>query len=228
MQKQTILVSGATGNLGSAVVEGFLSKGNKVIGLSHRIKEDPKEHPEYHEFAADLMKEDEAAKAVAISVNRYANIDTAVLTAGGFAGGSIESTTAPDLERYFMLNFETAYNLAKPLLRHMKENGKGKIFFIGSGTGMDTSKGKNAVAYSLSKSLLFQFAKIINADMDKTGVQAHVIVPSTIDTPQNRESMPNADFSKWEKPADIAKIIHKYANTENDINKTVIIIKEEL
>lgn len=227
MENKTVIVTGAHGNLGSAVVQEFLKQGQKVVGFA-RGNHEESENPFYQTLETDLLKEDESAKSVAIAINRVGEIDTAVLTAGGFTLGTIASTTAPDLEKLFMLNFETAYNVAKPTLKHMSENGKGKIFFIGSGVGMDTRKGNGTVAYSLSKSLLFQLANIINADIDKTGVQAHVIVPGTIDTPQNRESMPNADFSQWEKPEDIARIIYDYSQKTNNIDETILLIKEIL
>lgn len=77
--------------------------------------------------------------------------------------------------------------------------------------GIDTNKAKGMTAYGLGKSLLVGLANIINAEYEGTAIKAHVIVPSTIDTPQNRAAMPNADFSKWEKPSEIAAIIGKYA-----------------
>lgn len=228
MANKTVMISGANGNLGSAVSTHFLNQGDKVLGLVHRSKEG-EEYPEnYFESRVNLLDEKEAQHTVAVSINRHTNIDYAVLTAGGFAAGGIASTTTADLENYFRLNFETAYNLVKPLFLHMKENKKGKIFLIGSGTGMNTSKGKSTVAYSLSKSLLFQLANILNVEMEETGVQAHVVVPGTIDTPQNRTSMPDADFSKWQKPEAIAEIIANYAEKENDLEKTVLVIAEEL
>src|SRR5699024_9968038 len=113
------------------------------------------------------------------------------------------------------------------LLPHFKENDGGKIFFTGSQQGLHTSQGKGVVAYSLSKSQLFQLAKIINAAYKDTNITAHVIVPSTIDTPQNREAVPNADFSKWEKPEDIAAIIGKHTAPSRS-EKSVIVVQEEL
>jgi NAD(P)-dependent dehydrogenase (short-subunit alcohol dehydrogenase family) len=123
------------------------------------------------------------------------------------------------LEQQYRLNFLTAWHLTAPILDVMKQQGGGKLFFVGSSQGLDTHKGKNVVAYSLSKSLLFQLANIINADSMHSHVEAFVIVPSTIDTPQNRRDMPDADFNKWEKPATIAAIVGKYLEQKETSKK---------
>src|SRR5699024_7782612 len=130
-------------------------------------------------------------------ISTYKKIDAAVLTAGGFRVGGLSHTKAEDLIFQYKLNFLTAYNITHPLLSHFEENKSGKVFFIGSEPGKDTSTGKGVVAYSLAKSQLFQLANIINSTYKKDDITAHVIVPSTIDTPQNRKAIPNADFSKW-------------------------------
>ena len=227
MENKVVLVSGAGGNLGQAVVREFLAQSQKVAGLV-RKKEQAVENPGYLIVEANLLNENESAEAVSAAILEFGKIDTAVLTAGGFAMGTIASTTVSELEKYYKLNFETAYNLAKPLLQHMKENGKGKIFFIGSGVGLDTSKGSKSVAYTLSKSLLFQLVNIINAEMGETGIQAHVVIPGTIDTPQNRAAMPKADFSKWTEPKEIARVICRFSQAENSIENTVIVVEDEL
>jgi NAD(P)-dependent dehydrogenase (short-subunit alcohol dehydrogenase family) len=77
--------------------------------------------------------------------------------------------------------------------------------------------GKSMVAYSLSKSLVFRLAEIMNEEARGTDVVVSVVVPGTIDTPQNRESMPSADFNKWVTPAAIADVIFYYCSTEGRV-----------
>lgn len=223
---KTIIVSGASGNLGNAVAQHFIEQGDRVIGLVHHKKEG-KLIENYHEIEIDLMNDAQTAEKIKALISTYKKIDAAVLTAGGFKVGNLSHTKAEDLMFQYKLNFLTAYNVAQPLLSHFEENQSGKIFFIGSEPGKDTSTGKGVVAYSLAKSQLFQLTKIINSTYKKEAITAHVIVPSTIDTPQNRKAVPNADFSKWEKPEDIAGIIVDYTNG-NKKSKSVIVIKEEL
>lgn len=229
MPQKTILISGAGGNLGAACVRYFLDRNYAVAGVVHNSQAEPPNTTNYKEFTADLLDEQAAKAALSDAASHFGNINTAVLTAGGFNAGNIEKTSLKDIEKMWRLNFVTAYNLARPLLARMKKQGHGKIIFIGSLPGMNTRKGKGVAAYALSKSLLFQLANIINAETTGTEVQALVIVPGTIDTPQNRAAVPDADFSTWEKPEEIAAVIAKYnALKSTEISSTEIIIREEL
>jgi NAD(P)-dependent dehydrogenase (short-subunit alcohol dehydrogenase family) len=105
----------------------------------------------------------------------------------------------------------------------MMKQGNGRIFLIGSRQGLNILKGKSAVAYSFSKSLLFRLAELLNAEAKGKNVVASVIVPSIIDTPSNRESMPDANFSDWVAPSAIADVIYFYSSNEgNPIREPVI------
>ncbi len=227
MSQMNIIVSGASGNLGSAIIEFFLSRGDKVIGLDHRHHDSPLSDPNYTQLVVNLMDEASSADCVAQCIDTLGRIDAVIMTAGGFAMGHIGNTTTDLLEQQYRLNFLTAWHLTAPIFDIMKRQGGGKLFFVGSSQGLDTRKGKNVVAYSLSKSLLFQLANIINADSMISHVEAFVIVPSTIDTAQNRRDMPDADFSKWEKPATIASIVGKYLD-QKESDKRWIVIQDEL
>jgi NAD(P)-dependent dehydrogenase (short-subunit alcohol dehydrogenase family) len=121
--------------------------------------------------------------------------------------GKIEATSGDDLKKQLALNFDTAYNVARPVYRHMVANNYGRIVLIGSRPALQPADGKNMIAYAMSKSLLFRLAEYINAESKGKNVTATVIVPSTIDTPPNRKSMPDADPSKWVKPGDLAEIM---------------------
>jgi len=223
MAQQTALISGITGNLGKAVADYFHKKSWQITGTSHKETT----HNCFDVVPVDLTDEAAAGQYVDHAIQKFGTIDTAVLTVGGFAMGDLNNTDIKAIEKFLKLNFETAYNLARPLVQHMASNQKGKIFFIGSGQGLNTKTGKDVVAYSLSKSLLFQLTNMINAEEKNTGVQAFVVVPSIIDTIQNREAMPNADFSQWQKPEDIARIIGRYTDNPSP-EKNVLIIKDEL
>ena len=226
MSTQNILVSGANGNLGKAVVHYFLEKGNNVIGLVHHKKEKI-QNKNYEEFEVDLTDESKVQNCLKNILDKYQQVHVSVLATGGFAMGNLEKTGIKELRFQYKLNFETAYNVARPPFLDMKKQQFGKIFFIGSEPGMDTTKAKGVVAYALAKSQLFQLANIINADTKKTRIQAHVVVPATIDTPQNRKSVPDADFGEWQKPADIAKIIGNYLEKPSK-DKEINILREEL
>jgi len=214
---RTAIVTGASGNLGQAVVQKFLSEGYAVEGTGSLLMD----APHFHSVTVDLVNEEAAAEWVQAVINKHKTIDVAVLTVGGFAMADIAGTTTAMIGQQYRLNFETAYNVARPVFVQMIKQGTGTIFLIGSKAGMEAANSKGMIAYGLSKSLLFRLAELMNAEAAGTAVKTMVIVPSTIDTPQNRAAMPAADFSKWQTPEAIADVI--FSNTKHkDSNSPVI------
>lgn len=207
---KTAIISGAGGALGSEIVQKFLNAGYGVDAFYHSQPK-PVDHPSFKGSAVDLLDEKAVDDAVGDVTNRRGAIDVLVCAAGGFRAGNIENTSAEQLQRQYQLNFLTAYNLVRPVYDQMKKRGSGRIFLIGSRQGDDSSQSSNAVAYGLSKSLLFHLAGVLNTDSKGT-IVVTVIVPSIIDTASNRESMPDADFSKWVSPDEIADIILFYSS----------------
>lgn len=227
MSTKNIIVSGAAGNLGKAVVSQFLQQGWKVVGLVHHRSATQEMHPkDYQEWEVDLLNATATTQTVQAIISQLGTIDAAVLTAGGFAMGTIATTSLQDIQQQLQINFETAYNVAKPVFAQMQLQQSGTLFFIGSLAGMNTQNGNGVTAYSLSKSLLFQLANIIHAEAAGTDIKAHVVVPSIIDTPQNRAAMPDADFSHWETPQQIASVISRYANGNSTDMNSVIVIRD--
>lgn len=207
---KTAIISGANGALGSILVKKFLQNGFFVNGLFHarpQLADDER----YRGCQVNLLSEEDTAKAVTEILQRHSAIDALVCTAGGFQMGTIETTRTADLQKQYQINFLTTYHLVQPVYLQMKRQGFGKIFLVGSRQGWDTQKSVNTVAYGLSKSLLFNLAKILNED-SKGRVVTTVVVPSTIDTKANRDAMPGADYSKWVSPSDIADIILFYCS----------------
>ncbi len=222
--KKVVLVTGASGNLGKAVVEKFLTKNCLVYGTQHQsIIDEEKLNENFIPIELDLLNENNAHHLVHQIIESNGNIDAAVLTAGGFTMNDIAKTSTKDLYQQYQLNFETAYNIARPVFVQMLKQNYGRIFLIGSQAGLDVSKGKGVTAYALSKSLLFRLAELMNAEAKGKNVSVIVIVPGTIYTPQNRKDMPDADFSKWVKPTEIADVINFYTTPEADIIKESVV-----
>ncbi len=213
---RTAIVTGASGNMGQAVVKKFIDEGYKVIGtvLSDDFAKLNFPANRFEKVVVDLMNEEYAQKFAAATIAKYGAIDTAVLTVGGFAKGDIADTKTAAISKQVQLNFETAYNIARPVFSQMMKQGNGRIFLIGSKPGLDAAAGKGMVAYSLAKSLIFRLAELMNNEAKGTNVVISVVVPGTIDTPQNRESMPQADFSSWVKAEAIADVIYFYCGDE--------------
>lgn len=203
--KKTVLISGASGNLGFAVTRQLLESGYHIIALD---KAEPHEdflgHQRFLPIQVDLM--DESA-VYAFVEGLQTELDAAILTVGGYAPGNFRDTPGETLHRMFRLNFETAYYLVRPLVDRFINKGKGQFVLIGARPALDPESGEKMVPYVLSKSLVFTLSDLINAAGKGTAVHSTVIVPSTLDTPENRQSMPNADFSSWVPTKHVAKTI---------------------
>jgi len=209
----TIIITGAAGNAGRAVVKQFLQKNYTVIAVTdpaHNDSFEENENLQHHQVNVS----DEAASQQFIDSLGNQSIDVAVLTVGGFAMGTIATTPAAAIAQQYKLNFETAYNIARPVFTRMLEQKKGRIFLIGSRPGLNAAYGKEMTAYSLAKSLIFRLAELMNEEAKGTEVVTAVIVPSTIDTAQNRKAMPDADFSKWVRPEEIASVIYFHCSDD--------------
>jgi len=223
MQKQ-IIISGATGNLGGEVVKKLIRLGYGLhINLRDRGIAKDFEQESISTYPADLSDADQAAKFVEDAIRKADRIDAGIFLAGGFAPGKLDQTKPEDIEKMIMMNFFTAFNLVKPLKEHFQANGGGQFLFIGARPALVASQGAASFAYTLSKSLLFQMADMINAEGKSSNITASVVVPSIIDTPTNREAMPDADFSKWISTGDMAEgISFVLSETGSKLKDTVL------
>jgi len=215
---KNIVVTGAGGNLGKVLVKQLAASGFQVIAfVSHRHTQVPTPENDLIEYyPVDALDTREVKQLMADMIKKHKSIDALVHLIGGYQAGKLEETALSDFQKMVALNFETAINFVQPVLMQMKNQEKGGVVvLIGSRPGHDVTKGLSSVAYGFSKSLLFRLAEMINAEKEMTQVKAKVIVPGTIDTPQNRAAMPNADFNKWNKPEEIANQIVQLCSEDN-------------
>jgi len=206
---KTVIITGASGNLGTVVTQYLLGKGYRVLATadSESTRAAMRSHDNLEVSTLNLADEKASGAFVQQAISTHGKIDAALLLAGGFAPGNIASATGADLQKQFSLNFETAYFIARPLFEHMLEQQNGRIVFIGARPALVAAQGKNTVAYGLSKSLLFKLAEYMNAEAKGKNVTVSVVVPSTIDTVPNRKSMPDANPADWVKPEQLAEIL---------------------
>ena len=204
-----IIITGANGNLGTAVTKFFLEKGYTLIATveNEDAKKAMPQHDNLQVEAVNLEHETEAASFVQNAIDTHGTVDAALMLVGGFTAGNIANTKTGDIKKQIALNFETAYNIMHPLYQHMLQNGYGRLVFIGARPALQAVDGKNLIAYALSKSLLFKLAEFINKDAKGKNITATVVVPSTIDTPVNRKNMPDANPNDWVKAEDLAEIL---------------------
>lgn len=206
---KTVIITGANGNLGTAVTRFFLSKHYRVIATvaSETMKTDIEPAPALEVQVVDLTDEKATGNFVAAVLTRYPALDAALLLVGGFAMGAVTDTSSDQIDQQITLNFKTAYHVARPLFQHMLAKGQGRLVFIGARPALEPASGKDLVAYGLSKSLLFKLAEYMNEEAKGKNVTASVVAPSTLDTPLNRRSMPEADPDRWVRPEALASIL---------------------
>jgi NAD(P)-dependent dehydrogenase (short-subunit alcohol dehydrogenase family) len=139
-------------------------------------------------------------------------IDALVHLAGGFAGGRVEETTDETWRHMMDLNLTAAFLMSRAVLPHMRTRGSGRIICVGSRAAENPFPG--AAAYIASKAGLSALVRALALELSGTGVTVNALLPTTIDTPANRKSMPDADRSLWIAPTDLARTILFLASDE--------------
>jgi NAD(P)-dependent dehydrogenase (short-subunit alcohol dehydrogenase family) len=206
---KTVIITGGNGNLGLAVTQKFLDTGYNVVAtvINEAAKKDLPIHTNIQAEVVNLANEAETASFIASIIDKYKKVDAALMLVGGFASGNITTTNGAELGKQFSLNFDTAYFATRPLFQHMLRNGSGRLVYIGARPALEAKSGKDLLAYALSKSLLFKLADFLNEEAMGKNVTATVVVPSTLDTPGNRQNIPEANPADWVRPEQIADIL---------------------
>lgn len=197
---RTVLISGAAGGLGRAVVDTFANEGWRVVGVDQARGED---REGVQHVQAGLLDEEGAQQAVEAA---GADLHALVNLVGGFAqGGRIHETPVEDFERQLALNLRPTYLLTAAALPKLMSS-KGTVVCVGTRAALQPFAG--AAGYAVSKAAVLAFVKALDAEYRDDGVRANAILPSVIDTPANRDAMPKADHAAWVQPAEIARVIH--------------------
>jgi NAD(P)-dependent dehydrogenase (short-subunit alcohol dehydrogenase family) len=208
-----VMITGATGNLGKATTQAFSSHGTRLALIAldasriyetfpEMMENEPKPLP----LSVDLTSEEQVDTAVHKIIDAFGRIDILVNITGGYKGGTaIHETSGEDLNFLMNLNLRTTFNTSKAVVKHMLDQGSGTIINIAARAGL--SGAARMGAYSASKSAVIRLTESMAAELKHKGIRVNAILPGTIDTPQNREDMPDADFSRWVEPAAIADVI---------------------
>ena len=198
-----VLVAGGTGALGAAVVRELVSADYTVAatwivpGERERLESLPVELVE-----ADLF--DPAAAGSAVSA--VDDLEGVVDLVGGFASGPRVHETDPDeFARLIRLNLTPAFMLARAAMPRMMERGGGAFVGVSARPALRPFAG--AAGYITGKAAVLAFIQALDAEYRDDGIRCNAILPSVIDTPANRESQPDADWSKWVPPEEIAKVV---------------------
>lgn len=201
------VVTGARGNVGKALVGRLLAGNGNVSGIDYGPGQNPvREQDRYSYYEADLIDNEDNARVVSSVLKRMVTVQAWINVVGGFAmGPPVGESTEKDWESMINLNFHTALKCCHHILPHMKSNGFGRIINFGSVAGENGMA--NAGPYVVGKAAVMAVSKTIALEGSEHDITCNAIVPTIIDTPQNREAMPDADFSQWTQPECIADTI---------------------
>jgi NAD(P)-dependent dehydrogenase (short-subunit alcohol dehydrogenase family) len=205
----TVFITGAAGNLGRAVARAFEARGSNLVLLDHRrdtlVAAFTRENDRRLFTVANLLEQREVDAAVAAAVNRFKRIDVLCNIAGGFRMGSpVHETSDQDWNVLFDLNARSLLNVVRAVVPHMLAQGGGKIVNVGA---FAAQKGAAQMgAYVASKSVVIRLTESMAAELREKNINVNCVLPTIIDTPENRAAMPNADPSRWVAPDDLANV----------------------
>ncbi len=207
---RTVIVTGAAGNLGRAVAEAFAARGAKLVLID--LRRDSLERAfgaeDAHRMFApiDLLDQTQVDAAVARAVERFGRIDALCNIAGGFRmGPAVHETPSTDWDFLFDLNARTVLHMARTVVPRMLASGAGRIVNVGA-FGAQRGAARMA-AYTASKSVVIRLTESMAAELREKNINVNCVLPATIDTPENRAAMPDADPSRWVAPGDLASVI---------------------
>lgn len=196
---KTIIITGANGVLGRAVVNSAMGQGASIIAVD-RIFEG--ERNGVRQLVVDLTD----ANAVAGAIAEFDAIDGLFNIAGGFAmGPAVHETKMSEWDAMFAMNVVTARNMCAAVVPKMLAAGRGAIVNVGA---MSAREGQgNMGAYCVAKSAVMRLTESLSKELRQRGINVNGVLPSIIDTPTNRADMPDADHAKWVAPNDLAEVI---------------------
>ena len=195
---QVVVVTGAAGALGGAVMAAFTAEGASVAGLDIVDQKDI--------IACDLFERASCDAAISEILAAHKRIDVLANVAGGFAmGQSVHETDASTWELMHKLNTGSVVNMASAVVPQMLQQGQGKIINVAARAGL---KGSAAMgAYIASKSAVIRLTETMADELKEQNINVNCVLPSLIDTPTNRQAMPDEDFSRWVAPSSIAGVM---------------------
>jgi len=210
---KVIIVTGAVGNLGQAVTRRLSALGGCLVLVDRSGDRLQKAYadlmaPERHWFASGVDMTDTAAVAAVVkdARERFGRIDVLVNTVGGFRGGKpVHETDATEFDYMFDINVRTLLNACRAVVPYMVAAKAGRIVNVTSRAAFAGSA--KYAAYSAAKTVVLRLTESMAAELKAFGINVNCIVPGTIDTPQNRAAMPDADFATWVSPDDLAGVI---------------------
>lgn len=204
MNGKVIVVTGAMGALGRIVVQAALDRGARVGALDFAATAPAASSNLLQLGHVDLGDAAQAAKAIDSVATRFGGLDALVNIAGGFVYETVADGDVQSWQRMFQLNTMTAVNACHAAIPHLLRSPASRIVNVGAMGALQAGAGMGP--YAASKSAVHRLTETLAAEF-KGKFTVNAVLPSTIDTPANRASMPQADFAKWVTPQELANVI---------------------
>lgn len=217
---ERVVISGARGALGGTLVDGFRSADCTVVGFDIDLDRegdvlfaDP-DREEVYWSRVDMSDPESVGRGVAAVEAELGSIDAVINCAGGFRWSRIENLTDEDLDFLMEANLRSALLLTREVLPGMREHGYGRIVLMSTRSTLNPGVGEGP--YAATKSGLNALTKSVASEVAEEDITINAILPSTLDTPDNREAMADADFSKWVRREQIAEIVFRLTQSFGD------------
>ena len=228
-EDRVAVVTGGTGALGCAVTRDLLAAGACVAVTYRSVGEwttlaqsTTNQAESLHGAQVDLTQPKEVESFARDVAARWGRIDFLVAVAGGFAAGKSYETDEKTWDHMFNLNFGSLVHCLRAVVPTMIQQNFGRIVTISSGAIFPTG-GAGIAAYAVSKGAVRQLSEILADELKAYDIHVHCLMPGTMDTPANRRDMPNADFSKWVKTEDVARVIRLLLSDDARAIRSVVV-----
>lgn len=209
------LVTGATGTLGKIVTRKLLEN-RAIVAATYRTESRRNDLEQFvgalksnlTEIRADVTDEPSVEKLAKTIIDKFGRIDFLLNIVGAYAGGpDIADTDLNQWDLMMNVNLKSAFLCAKAVLPHMMKQNYGRIVNVSSRTAVEKSRRAKSGAYAISKSGVIALTETLAEELRNHDINVNCVMPSTIDTPDNRRNFPKADFSKWVDPNEVANVM---------------------
>jgi NAD(P)-dependent dehydrogenase (short-subunit alcohol dehydrogenase family) len=204
MNGKVVVVTGASGALGRVVADQAVAAGARVAGVDHAASQMPATATRIELGGVDLSDAAAAKQAIDAVASHFGKLDALINIAGGFAFETVAEGDPKTWQRMCALNVLTALNASRAAIPHLAASASARIVNIGAMGALQAAAGMGP--YAASKAGVHRLTEALAAEW-KGKITVNAVLPSTIDTPANRASMPKADFSKWVTPQELANVI---------------------
>ena len=204
MEAKIVVVTGASGALGKVVAEMALGRGARVAAVDHAASQIETTANRIELGGVDLTDAAQAKKAIDAAAAHFGRLDALINIAGGFAFEAVAEGDPKTWQRMYALNVLTALNASQAAIPHLAGSVAPRIINVGAMGALQAGAGMGA--YAASKAAVHRLTDALAAEW-KGKITVNAVLPSTIDTPANRASMPKADFKKWVTPQELAEVM---------------------